>query len=69
LTGGKANKAFPFKLIRKQRRLAEAHKAPFRAACAQALWFINLTCVKTQTTAATSLVNDAMVQSSDLFVD
>ena len=40
-----------------------------RAACALALWFNNLTRVKTHTTAAISLVNDAMVLSSDLFVD
>jgi hypothetical protein len=33
------------------------------------LWFNNLTRVKTHTTAAISLVNDAMVLSSDLFVD
>jgi len=33
------------------------------------LWFINLTRVKTQTTAASSLGNDAISQSSDLFAD
>jgi hypothetical protein len=69
LTGGKANKSSLLNFQAMKQKTLRGPQGSIRAACALALWFNNLTRVKTHTTAATSLVNDAMVLSSDLFVD